>query len=251
MARKYKRKGFKKNRKTNQLSKRVKKLEIMTKNVVERNYRYNSFSMSSVTSSGMIKQDPFDLLGISTIQPPGSTAGFVNYGTRIGDRISVTRYNIQAKIQWADTNTTNTWCRVRVILFQLSNNTANNPPTGSDALVQDIVNLSEGSNVGATNAWYRKDGQVKYKILKDRTYTIGNKQTSQLSVGEIYNSQYPPVKYLNWTIKYKNGKNVEYDFTSQIRTGQLRLLVITENDSSTGAQIQPDIHFKTITNYIM
>lgn len=257
--RKYKR-TFRKKKKTNQLAKRVKKLETLTKNTVERSYRYNDFSMSQVTSSGLIKQDPFDLKSINTIQPPSNVTEN-NQGQRIGDRITLTSCNIQAKMKWADANPANTWCKIRVIIFKLSNNTYNyapiapDPPgntTGGDALVQDILNLSH-PNVGQCQAYYRKDGNVKYTIMKDRTYIIGNKLTdaNQVQGFAQLTSQYPSCKNLNWTFRFKKGLNVEYDFTNNIRTNQLRMLVITENDSLTGAEIQPDIHFKTRINYCM
>ena len=261
MAKIRKRRNFRKNkrRKTNSIVKRVKKLETLTKNTAERSYRYNTFSMSHVTNQGEVRQDLLDLKSISTIQQP-TVGNQVNLGQRIGDRITLTSFNVQGKIKWADPSPSNTWCKVRIIIFKLSNNTYNylpldpprDPDAGGDALVQDILNLSH-PNVGQCQAYYRKDGQVKYNVMKDRTYIIGNKITDGNQVGgyEQLTSGYKSCRWFNWTFKFPKGLNVEYDFTNQIRTNQIRMLVITENDNLTGAETQPDIHFKTRINYIM
>lgn len=252
-----KRRNFRKRRnyKKNSIIKRVKKLENLTKNTAERSYRYNTFSMSNVTDVGEINQDPFDLLSISTIQPPSATSGFTNYGQRIGDRITITNMNIQGKIKFVDTNSANRWCRVRVILFKLSDNTSSVVPAASDAQINDILNMSIGQNVGC-GRYYRKESQVRYNIIKDKIYIVGNKlgDSSVITPGGgnlLSYSGYSNCKWFNWNMRFKKGLNIEYDGTGNIRSNQYRLLLVTENDVTGQANIRPDIHFKTLVNYIM
>jgi hypothetical protein len=249
-------KKYKKNKKrVSTLAKRVKKLENLTKETVNRSYWYNAETHNETINDGIIVQDPFSLGLISVKDDSSTLPNEVAYGERVGPSIMITNMNIKIKMRFSNPLALCKWQRIRVIMFRI-------PPTYTTQansqqpfpIPSDILELTVGVNhVGKTNAYYAKNSKLTYKIIKDRTfmlhqpYGVVNTPPSYSSIG--VGSNY---RICEFNFKFPKGKTIEYDENGNPKNGLYRLLLISENDTSDVAHEQecPSVSFMTRVNYI-
>jgi hypothetical protein len=250
-------KNSKQSKSTNGLAKRVKKLETLTKNVIDRSWWYNDFVSTTGINSGVVIQDPFSLGLIAVADPASLTPSQTAYGIRIGPKITITRMNMKMRLKFADVLGANRYQRLRVIIFKI-------PPTFTSGagvaqpfpLPSDILELTVGvGNVGKTSAYYKKNSKLTYTIIKDQTYMLGcptgvvNSAPSVSALAQIY----PSTRFINMNFNFPKGLDITYDSNGNVKHNQYRLLLISENDVDSPdfpSNQCPDVHVMTRTNYI-
>jgi hypothetical protein len=254
---KYTKKKYKKNKKrTSELAKRVKKLETITQNVVERNYWDNLGSVDQTAEGGTMVQDLFNW---ENIIPVGSApTGHVNYGERLGDKITVTRATIKFQIRYAGTFLQSRFQRCRIIIFrtpELTGSTA----TSNLYSPSDILKLNMG-DIDPTIAFNAKDPSQHYTVVYEKVITLGNPQgnaghddrTAGNNPSNNYsnNSNY---RVFEKSFVFPKGLQITYDENGHVVKNMHRMLVISYNDvtDDQGVVENPDVQFFTRTNYIM
>ena len=251
---KYMKKKYKKNkRKTEALSKRVKKLEKLTEETVNRSFWYNFETHDATLNAGLVVQDPFLLNDITNTEISVGVPTENSYGKRLGPSIMVTRLNMIIKLRFASTELANRWQRIRCILFKLPFDFQNQAGVSQPMpIASDILELTVGTDkVGKTNAYYKKNSLLTYKVIKDSTCMLSNFQVR--ANPPDYNPNPNNIKYIKWDMPFPDGLKVEYDTNGNVKCNQYRLLIVSENDvDNIDTQTQcPSVNFLTRVNYVM
>ena len=251
----YKRNFRKRTKKKNTLAKRVKKLENLTQNVVERNYWDNLGSVEQTAEGGTMVQDLFNW---NNIIPTGAApTGHVNYGERIGDKITITRASIKFQLKYAGTFLQSRFQRVRIIIFRTPQQTGTTPISNEYSPV-DILHLTMG-DIDPTIAFYSKNPNQHYRVVMDKVVTLGNPQGTAGDDRPVTTNSsndyglYPNYRIIEKSFKFPKGLTLEYDEGGHVTKNQYRMLIISSNDvtDNEGATENPDIHYFCRTNYIM
>lgn len=251
---KYMKKKYKKNKtKTQALTKRVKKLEKLTEEVVNRSFIYNYGTEDAALNSGLVVQDPFLLRSIHNVDVSTGVPSEVSYGKRLGPSILVTRLNMLLKLRFASTLVANRWQRIRCILFKIPPHfTSQAGASEPIPLASDILEMTVGTDkVGKTNAYYKKNSQLTYSIIKDKTCMLSNNLVRENP--NAYNPNPNNIKYIEWNLSFKDGIKIDYDQYGHPKNDQYRLLIVSENDvdsQDTFTQC-PAVNFLSRVNYIM
>lgn len=258
---KYRKKRTRK--KSTALATRVKKLERLTQNTVERNYWDNYTTIADTADVGQVLHDPFNLEGIQAVgvNVGGNAAtaagldptpqGLVNYGERIGDTITITRMVAKISLRFNDPQyIPNRWQKVRLIWFKIPPLTAE--LHGNEYQPNNILKLG---NIDPTHAFYQKGGDRHFTILSDRVYTLGNPATLH-QAGTLplqASTRFPNYRMITKTFVFKKGLNVVYDSIGNPKSNNIKLLAISYNNekNQAGEVENPYIEVHTRCNYIM
>jgi hypothetical protein len=261
MPRKYiKKKGYKKKRNTTNA--RLKKLERAVAVTAEKAYHDHAPAPMHIgDGNGNNSIDPFDFGNITNQLYPASqgnaAAEIPGNSHRIGDKIVVRNMSLRGVL---DVGSSDQYNEVRLILIRVPYMSGSTVPRSAPPLLSDIL---QDPLTNGINSFYRKNGNIKWIKMIDRTYKLSNKKIN-VSTNEGFQDHvginWPPFVRINWSFKFKKGLVVTYpEGTNQPPTANgehfpdtNRFFLFAISDSSdaliTG---HPTLKFHTRINYEM
>lgn len=156
--------------------------------------------------------------------------------TRTGDKVQYAsmqlRFVINRAVLTIGTNTIQPL--VRLVLFQWMGDDNIDLPNTSDAVFQDV-----STNARALVTMYNHDYGHKYKILRDKTYTLQQQVATATAVAGVSDAVINPQISDKWMImprEYKE-RRVRYAAAGTTGTGKIYLALISDSPNGSGSNV--------------